>query len=160
MHGQSRALYEWFVAPFLWADMRPVTAVYPFYNTVSAKISMMILSCLYHDEQGHSFVQILFHNSCTQRLLHFHCCSAGNCQSHQDHLRAGYFVVAAAAAVAAVAACTRSEMGDPDSLLVALASVAAAGAQGYSSHPARCGAGTAAQRQRQQQQGPFHSKCL
>ena len=154
MHGQSRALYEWFIAPFLWADMRPVAAVYPFYDTLSAKISMMILSCLYHDEQDHSFVQIPFHNSCTQRLLHFHCCSAGNCQSHQDHLRAGYFVAAA------VAACTHSGTGDPDSLLVALASVAAAGAEGYSSHPARCGAGTAARRRRQQQQGPFHSKCL
>ena len=62
MHCQSRTLYEWFVAPFLWADMRPVAAVYPFYSTVLAKILMMTFRCPYHDEQDHSFVQILYHN--------------------------------------------------------------------------------------------------
>ena len=156
MHCQGRALYEWFIAPFLWADMRPVAAVYPFYITVSVKILMVIFRCLYHDEQDHSFVQILYHNYCTQSLLHFHCCFVVNYQNHHGHLRAGCFVAAAVAA----AACTHSGMGDRDSLLTALASVAAAGAQGYSSHPAQCGAGTAVRPRRQLQQGPFHSKCL
>ena len=61
MHCQSGSLYEGFVASFLWADVRPVAAVYPFYSTVLAMMLMAIFRRPYHDEQDHSFVQNLYH---------------------------------------------------------------------------------------------------
>lgn len=149
MHCEGRSLYEGLVAPFLWADVRPVSAVYPFYTTVSAMTLVISSRCAYHDEQDHSFVQNLYHNSCKQKLLHFHCCFAVNWQSHLDDLRAEKFVVAAAA-------CIYFGMVVRRNSLAVLASASAAGAQDYSSHPAPCGAGIAVQRRQQRQQGPFH----
>ena len=151
MHCQRGSLYEGFVAPFLWADVGPVAAMYSFYRIALAMISKTTVRCPYHDEQDHSFVQTLYHKYCMQKLLHFHCYFAVNCRSHRGQFRAGYSVAAAAVA------CIRFGRVAPRNSSAALAFAAAAGRVDYSSRPAPCVVGTVAQRRRQQRQDLFHS---
>ena len=54
VHCQCRPLYERLAATLLGADVRPITAMYPFYHTGSANDEMVYHES-YHDELDHFF---------------------------------------------------------------------------------------------------------